>query len=259
MNIEHYFYALIPMAFAAIIFWLVSLIKKDVSVVDALWSLFFVIACTYFYCQLDQLSLRAEVLFAMVIIWGLRLAGYITIRHWGQEEDHRYKTIRDNNNPGFEYKSLYLIFGFQAVVAWIIAIPLFYGMGTEAAFGWLELFGIVLWLVGMVFEVAGDYQLWKFKQDNNNKGKILTAGLWKYTRHPNYFGEFLIWWGYFFLAISSGAYWIIISPLLMSFLLLKFSGVMHLENTLKTRPGYESYMNNTNAFIPGSPAKRDES
>lgn len=254
MSIDHYFYALISMAFAGIVFWLISLVKKDVSVVDTLWSLFFIIACVYFFTQLDELSLRAQALFAMVIAWGLRLAGYITIRHWSHEEDHRYQTIRENNSPGFEYKSLYLIFGFQTVVAWIIAMPLFYGMSTDAAFGWLDLLGIALWFVGMYFEVVGDYQLWKFKSDASNKGKILTGGLWQFTRHPNYFGEFLIWWGYFCIAISSGAYWIVISPLLMSFLLLKFSGVVHLEKTMKARPGYEGYMKNTNAFFPGLPS-----
>jgi len=259
MSIEHYFYVIIPMAFAGIVFWLISLVKKDVSVVDTLWSLFFVIACAYFFAQLDELTLRAQVLLTMVIIWGLRLAGYITIRHWGHEEDHRYQTIRKKNNPNFEYKSLYLIFGFQTIVAWIIAMPLFYGMNTSAGFGWLDLLGIGLWFIGMLFEVVGDYQLWKFKQDENNKGKILTSGIWKYTRHPNYFGEFLIWWGYFALAISSGAYWIFISPLLMSFLLLKFSGVMHLENTMKNRSSYKDYMKNTNAFIPGTPAESRKS
>lgn len=251
MSIDYYFYALIPMAFAGFIFWLISLVKKDVSVVDSLWSLFFVIACLYFFKQLDTLSLRAQVLIAMVIVWGLRLAAYITIRHWDHVEDHRYQTIRENNNPGFEYKSLYLIFAFQTVIAWIIAMPLFYGMNTDAAFGWLDFLGIGLWFIGMFFEVVGDYQLWKFKGDTSNKGKILTTGLWQFTRHPNYFGEFLIWWGYFCIAISSGAYWIVISPLLMSFLLLKFSGVVHLENTMKVRHGYEDYMKNTNAFFPG--------
>ena len=255
MGIEHYFYSIIPMTIAGIIFWLISLVKKDVSVVDTLWSLFFVIACVYFYARLEEMSLRAQVLFVLVLIWGLRLAAYITIRHWGHDEDHRYQTIRENNNPGFEYKSLYLIFGFQAVVAWIVAMPLFYGMNAEMAFGWLDLIGIVLWCVGMFFESVGDYQLWKFKQNPDNKGKILITGLWKYTRHPNYFGEFLIWWGYFALAISSSAYWIIVSPLLMSFILLKFSGVVHLENTMKKRPGYEEYMKYTNAFVPGTPAE----
>lgn len=251
MNIEQYLYALIPMALAAVVFWLISLIKKDVSIVDTLWPLFFIIACIYFFKQLDTLSLRAQILIAMVIIWGLRLATYITIRHWGHKEDHRYQTIRENNNPGFEYKSLYLIFGFQTIVAWIIAMPLFYGMNADAALGWLDISGITLWLIGMFFEVVGDYQLWKYKADAANKGKILTTGLWQYTRHPNYFGEFLICWGYFCMAINSDAYWIIISPLLMSFLLLKFSGVVHLENTMKVRPGYEDYMKYTNAFFPG--------
>ena len=251
MSVEHYFYTLIPMGLAACFFWLISLIKKDVSIVDSLWSLFFIIACTYYFSQIEALSLRAQIIMIMVIIWGLRLSAYITIRHWGQEEDHRYQTIRKNNNPGFQFKSLYLIFAFQTIVAWIIAMPLFYGMSSNVPLNWLDSLGIILWMIGLFFEVIGDYQLWKFKRNKENKGKILTRGLWQYTRHPNYFGEFLIWWSYFFIAINSEAYWIIISPLLMTFLLLKFSGVVHLENTMKIRPGYEEYMKNTNAFIPG--------
>lgn len=251
MSIEHYFYTLIPMLFAAFIFWLISLTRNDVSVVDSLWPLFFIITCLYYVSQIETLSSRAQLLIIMVILWGVRLSSYITIRHWGHEEDHRYKTIRNNNNPGFEYKSLYLIFIFQTLVAWIIALPLFYGVNSNAMLSWLDAIGITLWFIGLFFEGIGDYQLWKFKRDATTKGKILTTGLWQYTRHPNYFGEFLIWWGYFFIAINSESYWIMISPLLMSFLLLKFSGVVHLENTMKIRPGYKDYMQNTNAFVPG--------
>ena len=250
MNIEHYFMAILPMVAASFLIWNISLFKSDVSIVDSLWSWFFVIVSIYFFIQLDSPSARAVIVLALVIIWAVRLSAYITLRHWGDDEDHRYKSIREDNNPGFEYKSLYMIFAFQALVAWLISMPLFFAIQSDSPLSLFDYIGIALWLVGMYFEAVADYQLWKFKQNADNRGKIFTAGLWKYTRHPNYFGEFLIWWGFFCLALSTGAYWTVISPLLMTYFLMKFSGVGRLEQTMKLRPGYESYMKTTNAFFP---------
>lgn len=243
--------ALIPMLMIAVIFWAISVARKDVSIVDSLWSIFIVIAPTYLYFQYEDISQRSQLVLLLAWIWALRLSLYITIRHWGHEEDHRYQVIRQNNNPGFAVKSLYLIFIFQAVVAWVVALPLLLVFNTDSQLGWLDMFGVILWVTGMYFESVSDYQLWKFKRNPENRGKVLTTGLWKYTRHPNYFGEFLVWWGFFSFAISAGQPLAIVSPLLMTFLLLKFSGVAMLEKTMKVRPGYEDYMKNTNAFIPG--------
>jgi len=256
MSVVNYSFALILMLAIAIAFWGVSLVKKDVSIVDSLWSLFFIIAVVAIYAQLDTATLRANLVLLLVSVWGIRLSLYITIRHWGKEEDHRYQVIRENNNPGFSFKSLYLIFSFQAFIAWIVAWPLFFSIESTSSFNLLDILALVLWLVGMYFECVSDYQLYRFKKNPDNKGKILTSGLWQYTRHPNYFGECLIWWGFFCFALSSGAYIAVLSPLLMTFLLLKFSGVMLLEQTMKTRPGYEVYMQHTNAFVPGIGNKR---
>lgn len=257
-------YILIPMLLVGLIFWLISLIKKDVSIVDSLWSLFFIVAVITVINQLANVSDRSFLISSLVFIWGIRLSLYITIRHWGHEEDHRYQAIRANNQPWFGLKSLYLIFGFQAVVAWIISLPLYYGLESSEPLNALDAIALGLWVVGMIFESVSDYQLYKFKQQPENKGKILIQGLWKYTRHPNYFGECLIWWGYFLFALAgyfSGELWSssvlisLASPVLMTFLLLKFSGVNLLEKTMKSRPGYEEYMINTNAFVPGLPRK----
>jgi len=245
------FIALIPMFLVAVFFWLISIRKKDVSVVDSLWSLFFIIAALTIFINQEEVSNRAMLVMLLVTIWGLRLSFYITRRHWGHEEDHRYQTIRKNNQPGFEYKSLYMIFAFQAFIAWIVALPLFYAVSSTEPLTLLDGLALVLWLLGMFFEVIADHQLYQFKKNPDNKGKILTNGLWKYSRHPNYFGEFLVWWGFFLFALSNDGYLSVISPLLMTFLLLKFSGVSLLEQTMKLRPGYEDYMNNTNAFFPG--------
>ena len=256
--IEQAITALIPMLIAAIIFWLISLIKKDVSIVDSLWSLLFIIAALTIVSYQEAISDRAVVVMGLVIVWGLRLSIHITIRHWGHEEDHRYKLIRNNNQPGFSYKSLYLIFGFQTLAAWVIALPLYYSINSVAPLNILDLLAVMLWTVGMFFESVSDYQLSRFKSNPENSGKVFTGGLWKYSRHPNYFGECLIWWGFFVFALSDYAYLSIISPLLMTFLLLKFSGVSVLEKTMKSKPGYESYMKQTNAFIPGLTGRKGE-
>ena len=252
------FIALVPMLILGGFFWLISLLKKDVSIVDSLWSLFFIIAALTIFNNQTVISERAVLVLFLVVIWGLRLSIYITLRHWGHEEDHRYQTIRNNNQPGFSIKSLYLIFGFQALIAWVVALPLFYAISSTAPLNILDGLAMLLWLVGMLFETVSDYQLYQFKKNSENKGKILTQGLWKYSRHPNYFGECLVWWGFFVFALSDFAYLTIISPLLMTFLLLKFSGVSLLEKSMKTRPGYERYMQHTNAFIPGSGYRKGE-
>lgn len=249
ISITPFFIALIPMLIAGLIFWIISIAKKDVSIVDSLWSLFFIIAAVTVFVQQETVSSRAVLVLVLVTLWALRLSLYITIRHWGHEEDHRYQVIRNNNNPGFTYKSLYLIFGFQALIAWFIAMPLFATMESSSSLNLLDGLALLLWLVGMLFESVADYQLYQFKKRPENKGKILTAGLWKYSRHPNYFGECLIWWAYFGFALSEHAYLTVLSPLLMTYLLLKFSGVSLLEKTLKLRPGYEDYMQNTNSTL----------
>lgn len=252
------FTALILMMLVSVFFWVISLLKKDVSIVDSLWSLFFIIATLSSFNYQMVNSDRAVLVLLLVIIWGLRLSIYITLRHWGHEEDQRYQTIRNNNQPGFSLKSLYLIFAFQALLAWVIAMPLFYTMSSVTPLNYLDGLALLLWFVGMFFESVSDFQLYQFKKNPKNKGKILTQGLWKYTRHPNYFGECLVWWGFFVFALSDDAYLTIISPLLMTFLLLKFSGVSLLEKTMKTRPGYENYMQHTNAFIPGAGYRKGE-
>jgi steroid 5-alpha reductase family enzyme len=197
---------------------------------------------------------RAWAVLLMVAVWAIRLSAFITIRNHGQPEDHRYQTIRANNEPNFGFKSLYIVFGLQAVLAGVIAIPLLVGASGTASVGWLDYAGVALWTIGMYFEVVGDNQLKRFRDDENNRGKVLDTGLWALTRHPNYFGEFTLWWGYYCLALSAGGWWTIFAPLLMTVLLLKVSGVSLLESNIKERrPAYADYIKNTNAFFPGLP------
>ena len=238
----------------AVLCWIFSAIRKNVSIVDSLWSLMFLLMLSVYHLLADTSSPRAWLILALVAIWALRLSVYITVRNHGQPEDHRYATIRRNNQPNFRFKSLYIVFGLQAALACFISLPLLVAASASSPLGWIDFLGIGFWLTGMVFEVVGDYQLSHFKAQAHNRGEVLDTGLWRYTRHPNYFGEFMIWWGYFLLALAAGGWWTVFSPLLMSFLLLKVSGVALLETTIgERRPKYADYIRRTNAFFPGRP------
>ena len=253
------FYALAVMLVMAFITWLYSLYRKDVSIVDSLWSLMFLAAAITYAISFDNLTERNMILLLMITLWSVRLSIFLTVRNSGKEEDRRYQEIRANNQPNFSLKSLYLIFGLQAVLAWIISLPLLFAFSSDAAIGVIEILAIALWLTGFLFESVADQQLYRFKSDSNNNGKVLNTGLWAYSRHPNYFGEFLIWWAYFLFALSSGAWWTVLSPLLMTILLLKVSGVSLMEKDISDRrSAYRQYIETTNAFIPGKPGLKNK-
>ncbi|MGI9233936.1 MAG: DUF1295 domain-containing protein [Woeseiaceae bacterium] len=236
----------------AVVAWTVSLVTNDVSFVDSLWSIFFLVAAIVFAFNADELGPRSMTVLALVAIWSIRLSLHITVRNWGEDEDYRYQLIRENNSPGFAFKSLYIVFGLQAVLAWIIATPLYPAIASNLSLGVIDAVAIGLWIVGFLFETVGDYQLAAFKADPSNKGRVLETGLWRYTRHPNYFGEFCIWWAFWLFALATGAWWTVFAPLLISLLLLKVSGVAMLERTISDRrPKYAEYIQRTNAFFPG--------
>lgn len=234
--------------------WVVSLVKRDVSIVDSMWSVLIVAAGIAYAIVLPETSTRATVAMVLAVLWALRLAIYITWRNWGEAEDHRYQAIRRRNDPGFAIKSVYLVFALQAILAWIVSMPLLVTAASARPMDWLDAPGIALVLFGIVFEAAGDWQLARFKSDPANRGQVMDRGLWRYTRHPNYFGEFCVWWGFYLLAASAGGWGAIVSPLLMSVLLLKVSGVGLLEKDIgERRPAYRDYIAHTNAFFPGPP------
>jgi steroid 5-alpha reductase family enzyme len=235
-----------------VVAWIYSVARHDVGIVDVLWSLMFLVAAIVYITTADDPQLRGWLLLGMVAMWSIRLATYIAWRSHGQPEDHRYQTIRANNEPGFQWKSLYLVFILQGSLAWVISMPLQVAIQGDAALGWLDLAGVSLWLAGLFFEAVSDYQLAAFRADPANRGKVLDRGLWRYSRHPNYFGNFCIWWGFYLIAASAGGWWTIFAPLLMTGLLLKVSGVALLEKTIgERRPGYAEYVRSTNAFFPG--------
>ena len=236
----------------AAVFWLISLIRNDVSIVDSLWSLMFLLVTLVYVSLVDDGGPRANLIVALVALWAIRLSVYITWRNHGQPEDYRYQEIRANNEPFFRYKSLYIVFVLQAVLAWVISMPLAAAISGQSAIGFLDYAGVALFAVGLTFEALGDFQLSRFRRDPANAGKVLDTGLWRFSRHPNYFGNFTLWWGFYLVALSAGGWWTVISPLLMSILLLKVSGVALLEKDISVRrPQYENYILHTNAFFPG--------
>lgn len=252
MNLHLYLIALIVILGIGLASWLVSVVRKDVSFVDSLWSLFFLVAAIVFAIATESLSLRGALVLTLVAVWAIRLSVYITARNWGEPEDYRYQTIRANNEPGFAFKSSYIVFGLQGVLAWLVALPLLPAITSEVALSPLDLVASLLWIAGFVLEAGGDFQLAKFKARKDSAGRVLNTGFWRYTRHPNYFGDFCIWWAFYLFAVASGGWWSIASPLLMSILLLKVSGVAMLENTItERRPEYADYIRATNAFFPG--------
>lgn len=258
MNWMIYLDGLLIIAVLAVLTWLLSLRLRDVSIVDSAWSLMFLAAASVYFLHAGSVDTRNTLVLALVAIWAVRLFAHLTWRNWGEPEDKRYQAIREKYSPHFGIKSLFIIFLFQAVLAWIITMPLYASLTLPGASLPLDLLGMALWLVGMTFESVADWQLARFKSNPQNQGKVMDRGLWRYTRHPNYFGECLVWWGFYLLAVSSGGWWTIVAPLLITWLLLKFSGVVMLEETIvQRRPAYADYIRRTNAFIPG-PVKTDK-
>jgi steroid 5-alpha reductase family enzyme len=241
---------------AATITWAVSLPLRNVSVVDVLWSLLLFWAGVIYCLGGDPRGPRLSYVIWLLLLWAVRLALYIAARNHGKDEDRRYRHIRARHLPGVAWKSLYLVFWPQALLAWVISLPLLGAFASIRPVNWLDYAGAALWTVGFVFEAGGDWQLARFKRDPANARKVMDRGLWRFTRHPNYFGEFCIWWGFYCIALAAGAWWALPGPLLISMLLLRASGVTLLEQDIgNRRPQYADYVLKTNAFFPAPPRK----
>jgi steroid 5-alpha reductase family enzyme len=243
----------------ALLTWVVSLVRHDASLVDRMWPVFIVGAGLVYFALLPVQTVRGLWMAVLGAAWAVRLCLYITWRNWGHGEDRRYQAIRARNQPNFGFRSLYLVFALQAVLAWIVSAPFLPGMLAARPLGVLDVLGAALALFGIFFEAIGDAQMARFRSDPKNAGQVMDRGLWRYTRHPNYFGEACVWWGIWLMAMGgagwSGA-WSVVSPLLMTWLLLKVSGVRMLEADIgERRPAYREYIARTNAFVPG-PVRR---
>jgi steroid 5-alpha reductase family enzyme len=248
----------IPVTINILIFaflgWIYSLYSNRVTHVDSMWSLFFLITTVTLFCTFAPVSYPQQALSLAVLIWSIRLSGYLTIRNWNKGEDSRYQAIRLNNEPGFKYKSFYIIFLFQGALALVISLPI---IATFKVFEYnvFTKIGLGLFMVGFLIEAVSDFQLRQFLK-RNNKQAVMNHGFWKYSRHPNYFGECLIWWGFYIVSMSAGLWYTVISPLIMTYLLVKFSGADLMESTIiSRRVGYKDYINKTSKFIPWPPKK----
>jgi steroid 5-alpha reductase family enzyme len=242
--------------------WLVSLALRNSSIVDIFWGTGFVLANgLYFVLAPQGAAARKWLMLVLVTLWGLRLSMYILWRNWRKPEDFRYQKWRRESGSNWWWKSLLQVFMLQGLLLWIISAPLLAAQrgGSPASLTALDYLGAALWLVGFFFESAGDLQLARFKADPRNKGKLMDRGVWRYTRHPNYFGDAAQWWGFYLIAAATGGWWTIFGPILMTILLLRISGVALLEQTLETRPGYKKYAQRTSAFIPWFPRQKGKS
>jgi len=241
------------------VLWLVSLYTKDASLIDTFWGLGFLgQALLYHYNKATNNGFvgRKQAVVLLTALWTLRLSTYLHLRNYGQTEDWRYRALRRTIGTGFWWKSLFYVFLLQAALNFIIGQPLYLAQEAETPqyWTWTDMLGFVLFFIGLFFETVGDYQLSNFKSNPSNKGKLLTEGLWSLTRHPNYFGNATMWWGFYLFALAGGKWQTIFSPILMTFLLLRVSGVSLLERgMIKRKPGYENYIQKTSAFFPWPP------
>jgi len=242
--------------------WILSLLVRNASIVDTFWGIGFNALAWATYVLTGQAALRGALMLGLVALWGARLAIHVGLRNWGRGEDWRYRKWRDEAGRSFWWRSYFKVFLLQGVVMTIVALPLTLGISAAGSFslGPLEYAGLSIWWIGFAFETIGDAQLRRFKRDPENAGEVMDRGLWRYTRHPNYFGESLVWWGFFLIAASTplGA-WTVFGPALITFLLVRVSGVRMLEAGMKDRkPAYADYIRRTSAFIPWPPRRRSE-
>lgn len=245
---------LIVIVVVMVALWLVSTVRRDASIVDPFWGAGFVIVAWVAWYMNSPASLRVLILSSLTTVWGLRLSLFLLWRNRRHAEDRRYAAMRAHHGSRFWWVSLCTVFLLQAAILWFVSLPIQCAAALNSSVppGWLDAAGITIWGFGLFFETVGDWQLARFKMDPSNAGRVMDHGLWRYTRHPNYFGDFCVWWGLYLIAAAGGAWMTVFSPLLISFLLSKVSGVRLLERTIADRrPDYVAYMARTNAFFPG--------
>ncbi|KND47392.1 MAG: 3-oxo-5-alpha-steroid 4-dehydrogenase 1 [Parcubacteria bacterium C7867-004] len=241
--------------------FIVALIKKDNGVADVAYGGGFVLVAwvTYVLGFMSPGSLLASVL---VTIWAIRLSGRIAKRNHGKPEDFRYKEWRDEWGKWFIPRSFLQVFMLQGIILFVIALPVMMinTFDTSISIGIVALFGLLIWVKGFVFEAMADYELDRFIKNPENKDKIMDQGLWHYSRHPNYYGESLMWWGIaviafgtLFAALEGIVFAVFVSPILITFLLIKVSGIPLLEKRMEGKPGWKEYQQKTSAFIPWFP------
>jgi steroid 5-alpha reductase family enzyme len=240
--------------------WLLSLALKNAGIVDIFWGAGFVLLSAVYFVAADGFSERKLLVLALVAVWGLRLSGYILWRNRGKGEDYRYARWRERAGDRFWWTSLLQVFLLQGLLMWVISMPVLAAQSADEpdSLTAVDFLGTAVWAVGFFFEAVGDWQLARFKAEPANRGKVMRSGVWRYTRHPNYFGDATQWWGLYVIAAgAAGGYWTLFSPLLMTVLLLRVSGVALLERAqVETKPQYREYIESTSAFVPWLPRRR---
>lgn len=247
--------ALLLLLFFTILFVVAQILKNN-AIVDSFWGPSFLLVAVYTLLASTEPGIRSYVLTAMVLIWALRLFFYITVRNWNKPEDYRYIDMRKRWGTSFPMLKAYLnVFVLQGVLSYIVGLPIIStNTSSVQSLTMINYIGIILWIIGFLFETIGDQQLKTFKSKNENKGKLMTEGLWAYTRHPNYFGESAMWWGIFLVSLAGLSNLLfIVSPIIMTLLLLYVSGVPLLEKKYKDREDFKAYTRRTNKFFPWFP------
>lgn len=237
------------------IWFLISVLKKRNDVADVAWGIGFLLATLVSFLLSEVFSWRSIIVLNLITIWALRLSLHIYFRNRGKTEDYRYKNWREQWGKWFYLRTYFQVFILQGILLLLIVSPAIFAttyFGTSINI--LDFFGTAVWVMGFIFESVGDLQLIKFIKDKNNKGKLLQTGLWKYTRHPNYFGEVAQWWGISIIALSVPYGFLgFIGAFTITFLILKVSGIPLLEEKMKQHPDFAEYSRKTNVFFPGFP------
>jgi steroid 5-alpha reductase family enzyme len=252
-------YAAIAVAALMVALWLASIPLRDVSIVDPAWGPAFVLVAVVAALTADGCLGRRWLLAAMTGVWGLRLGMYLLVRKLGdRSEDRRYAAMRERRGAAFVPWSLVMIFGLQGLLVLIVSLPVQVAAGRGGSLSAAVIPGVLLWLIGVGFESVGDEQLRRFKARPDSKGQVMDRGLWRYTRHPNYFGDFCVWWGLWLVALTAGGtWWTFIGPVVMSILLIRVSGAGLLEKDIgDRRPGYADYVRRTSGFFPLPPKRK---
>jgi steroid 5-alpha reductase family enzyme len=257
--LQIFLYGLAVIMIMMTVLWFISILIKNVSIVDIFWGVGFVLATSLYYLKSDGNDSRKVLVMAMVALWGMRLSAYLAWRNIGKGEDFRYKQFRKKyGEKRYWWFSFFQVFLLQGLLMWIISAPLLAAQyyGKTIAPGLFDYAGMAFWVIGFMFEAGGDFQLSLFKSDPANKGRVLSSGFWKYTRHPNYFGDACVWWGYGLFTIAAGSYLPVLGSILMTLLIIKVSGVALLEKSLKDqKPEYKEYIRKTSPFLPWFPKK----
>jgi len=254
-----FFHATLLIWFLVTLLWVWSIRIKNASIIDIFWGIGFVVVNAFYVYLSGELNTRKILILVLVSLWGFRLAIYLDCRNIGRGEDFRYQEFRRKfGEERYWWISYFQTFLLQGLLIMVVSLP-FLGISLGKQSGNLNLqdyLGVLMWLIGFAFEARGDFQLSRFKRDPKNRGMVLDTGFWKYTWHPNYFGDSAVWWAYALICMAAGSFWLIIGSVVMTLLIINVSGVALLEKTLnRSKPQYYEYIQKTSSFFPWFPKK----